>query len=148
MEVANKKSARLYEIIKRLKAGIVLTGAEVKSCKGLRVNFTGAYCGFSEDGARLVLKNFYIAPYAPAAREQRAYNPYQERVLLLSKSELVFLFGKLKEKGITITPLRLYTDRRLVKCEIGVCRGLKKYDKREKLKIEEFARRKQRMVAR
>ena len=148
MEILNKHSARLYQIIKRLNAGIALTGAEVKSCKAGRVNFVGAYCSLSADGAHMMLKNFYIAPYAPAKREQRAYNPYQERVLLLTKQELSFVFGKLKERGITIIPLRLYTNRRLVKCEIGIARGMKKYDKREKLRKEEFAQRKQRLVSR
>lgn len=148
MEIKNKHVSRLYEITKRLSAGIVLTGAEVKSCKAGRMNFTGAYCGLNPEGTRLILKNFYIAPYAPAKREQIGYNPYRERVLLLKKQEVAFVFGKLKENGITIVPMRLYTDRRLVKCEIGVARGLKKYDKREKLQKEEFVRRKQRIVSR
>ncbi|MBI4359737.1 MAG: SsrA-binding protein SmpB [Candidatus Jacksonbacteria bacterium] len=148
MEIVNKHASRLYEVIKRIKVGIKLTGGEVKSCKAGRINFTGAYCAFSPITARLTLRNFYIAPYAPAKREQRGYDPYRERTLLLKKQELIFISGKAKEKGIAIVPLKIYTDRRLVKCEIGIARGLKKYDKREKLKKEEFARRKQRIVSR
>jgi SsrA-binding protein len=147
MEVINKQISRNYEIIKKFEAGIILTGPEVKSAKLSNLNFKAAYCaigGTQQEGLRL--KNFYIAPYLPAKREQVSFDPYRPRQLLLHQKELDFLFGKLKEAGMTVIPLRIYTKHHLVKLEIGLARGLKKYDKREKIKEEEFKRRKQRLV--
>ena len=155
MKIINKYISRNYEIKDKFEAGLVLFGPEVKSCKLGQVNFKGAYCGLGE-GARegfgstgiqnLFLKNFYIAPYPPAKREQQNYNPNRPRKLLLKRKELDYLLGKSKEKRITIVPLRIYTKSGFVKVEIATAQGLKKYDKREKIKEKEFRRRKQRIL--
>jgi len=139
MEIINKNITKNFDIKKTIQAGIVLSGPEVKSCKTGEVSFKGAYCGFIDNN--LYLKNFYIAPYKPAKGAQLDYNPYQPRKLLLSRKELRFLQGKVGEKGITILPNRIYTKSRLVKIEVAVAQGLKKHDKREKIKKKEFARR-------
>ena len=155
MKIINKYISRNYEIKDRFEAGLVLLGPEVKSCKLGKVNFKGAYCGFGT-GARedfestgiqnLFLKNFYIAPYPPANREQQNYNPNRPRKLLLKRKELDYLLGASKEKRIAIVPLRIYTKSGFVKIEIAAAHGLKKYDKREKVKKEEFERKRRRLV--
>jgi len=86
MEVKNKYVFGSYDIKDQYDAGIVLTGPEVKSCKASNVQFKGAYCSF--DGPHLVLKDFFIAPYPPARREQESYDPKGIRRLLLNKKEL------------------------------------------------------------
>lgn len=161
MEIINKYISRNYEIKDRFDAGLILFGPEVKSCKLGKINFKGAYCGLLTSGGKdfksardlkfsselsLWLKNFYIAPYPPAKREQQNYNPNRPRKLLLKRKELNYLLGKSKEKRIAIVPLRIYTKSGFVKVEIATAQGLKKYDKREKIKEKEFKRRKQRVL--
>lgn len=139
MYIINKYISKNYEVKDKFEVGIVLTGAEVKSCKQKLVGFKGAYCSF--DGSGLYLTNFYIGPYIFAKQEQKAYDPYHRRKLLLHKKELNFLQGKVKEQRWTILPLRMYVKRRLIKFEIATAKGLKKYDKREKIKKEEINKR-------
>lgn len=155
MEVRNKYIRHDYAIKDRFEAGIELTGPEVKSCKLGRVSFKGAYCGFETTHNKqkvvheeLYIKSLDIAPYLPAKREQRSYRTTRGRKLLLRKKEIDFLRGRSKEPGITIVPLRLYTKKRLIKLEIALAQGLKKYDKREKIKERDFLRRKQRIQGR
>ena len=145
MEIVNKYFSREYDIIELFEAGIVLSGPEVKACKQGNVSFQGAYCSLGEDGI-LVLKNFYIAPYAPAAREQISYEPLHLRRLLLRKHELKKLHGRLSESGVTLVPKKLYTKNRIVKVQIALAKGLVKKDKREKLKKREFERRQKRQL--
>src|SRR3989338_960761 len=136
MEIANKYIFSNYEIKERYVTGIVLTGPEVKSCKMGAVSFKGAYCTFQ--GGELLIKNFHISTYVPARGNQRQYDPIQNRKLLLLKSQLRSLFGKSKMRGATIIPLRIFTKSRLVKVEIALAFGLKKYDKREKIKERDY----------
>lgn len=149
MEIFNSFAGQSYSIQDRFQAGIILSGPEVKACKRSRVNFKGAYCSFN-DSARhsLLVKHLYIAPYPPARREQKHYDPYRSRTLLLKKNELRKLRSLAEAPGATIIPLRIFTRNNFVKLEIAVGIGLKKYDKREKLKKREFNRRKARLVAR
>lgn|SRR3989338_3252655 len=157
MEIINKNIHTTYEITDRFQAGILLSGPEVKSCKKSAVHFKGSYCTFNEknfknmpvdgNGYTLSIKNLYIAPYVPAKREQKRYNPLRQRRLLLKKKELLAICIALKKgRGLTIVPLRLYTHNRLVKIEIAIAQGLKKYDKRERIKKKEFTRRKARLM--
>lgn len=137
-ELINRYISTQYELKDRFEAGIILTGPEVKSCKLKAINFKGAYCGF--ENGELHLKNFYIAPYKPAKREQRSYDPYRPRKLLLHKKELLKIEMRVKTPGITAVPIRMYTKRGFVKLEISLAQGLKKYDKREKIKKRELDR--------
>lgn len=154
MEVINKFYSHNFEIKNTWEAGIVLSGPEVKACKKGQVNFKGAYGSFeittiaqsAKSTSTLFIKNFYIAPYELANREQSQYNPWRQRKLLLKRKELTLLFGWSATPGATIIPLRLYTRKRLVKIEIALAYGLKKYDKREKLKRRDFERQKQRLL--
>ena len=150
MELRNKYISRNFTVKKSYEAGIVLTGPEVKACKMGQVNFKGAYCAFGDkilkESSSLYLKKCYVSPYVPAKREQKDYAPYHPRLLLLNQKELIFLRSKINERGVSIMPIRMYTKKRMIKLEIAIVQGLKKYDKREKIKEKEFKKRKQKII--
>lgn len=141
----NKKAYHNYTISKTFEAGLVLTGPEVKSVKKGQIDLKGAYV-LVGDNQEAWLVNSYIAPYKPAKMVQKKYNPHQNRKLLLTKKELRFLIGKQKEKGTTLVPLKVYLKNRLIKLEIGIGVGKKKYDKREVIKKRDFERRKRKIA--
>src|SRR5665213_369430 len=125
----NKKAFFDYDIKDNFNAGMVLSGAEVKSVKAGNASLTGSYVTVSANGASLV--NCHIGPYKYAPNEK--YNPTQSRQLLLNKKEIHQLLGK--EKGLTIIPLEIYLGNRgLVKIRIGLGKSRKKTDKREYIK--------------
>lgn len=128
----NKRARFDYEIRETFVAGMVLSGAEVKSAKAGNVSLTGAYVTVSQTGAALV--NCHIGPYKYAPNEK--YNPTQTRQLLLNKREIDSLLGK--EKGLTIIPLEIFQGHRgLVKISIGLGKARKKMDKRSEIKKRE-----------
>lgn len=132
----NRRAKRDYEIDEVYEAGIALKGTEVKS---LRRGSCSIKDGFAmlKDG-EVFLYNVYIAPY----REGSHYNPEPERPrkLLLHKQEIKRLIGKVKEKGYTLIPLRIYFKDGRAKVELAVAKGVAKYDKREKLRRKEQER--------
>ncbi len=131
----NKKARFEYDIKETFVAGLVLSGAEVKSVKNGNVSLTGSYVTISGTEANLI--NCHIGPYKYAPNEK--YNPTQTRKLLLKKSEIHQLLGK--EKGLTIVPLEIFLGQRgLVKINIGVGKGRKKADKREYIKKRDTKR--------
>ncbi len=134
----NKKAFFDYEILEKIEAGLVLTGPEVKSAKLSRVSLKGAYV--TNLGGRLCLTGATISAYQPA-NQPVDYDATRPRPLLLKKKELNYLIGKLKEKGLTLVPLRMYTKNNLVKLEIGLAKGKKKFDKRQQIKRREDDRR-------
>jgi len=141
MIIAENKSAYFdYEILETIEAGIVLTGPEVKAIKKGTVNLTGSYVNIDKNGI-VWLTNMHIAPYPPASGVQKNYNPTRARKLLLKKTEIASLIGKSKVKGLTIIPLKVYTKGGILKVEIGLSRGKKKWDKREIIKKREEERR-------
>ncbi len=122
-----------YDIKDTYVAGLVLTGAEVKSVKGGNVSLTGSYVTVSARGASLL--NCHIGPYKYAPNE--SYDPTHSRMLLLNKHELAQMIGK--EKGLVIIPLEIFQGSRgLVKIRIGVGRARKKTDKRAVIKNREL----------
>jgi SsrA-binding protein len=137
--VENKKAYYNYEILEKYEAGIVLSGPEVKSVKSGRINIEGGYVIIDKDQIPWLI-NINIAPYLPAKEIQENYNPNQPRKLLLKKKEISSLIGKAKIKGLTIIPLRVYNKHGLIKIEIGLAKGKKKIDKREKIKKREMER--------
>ena len=141
----NKKAYYNYEILDKIKAGLVLSGPEVKSCKKGSVDLKGSYVSIDENMEAWLI-NSYIAPYKPARGMQKKYNPHQNRKLLLKKKELRFLIGKQKEKSISIVPLKMFIENRLIKLKIGIARGKKKYDKRESIKKRDFERKKKNFI--
>ncbi|MDA2922282.1 SsrA-binding protein SmpB [Patescibacteria group bacterium AH-259-L07] len=129
----NKRAYHDYEIIQTIETGIVLSGPEVKSVKSGNINLSGSYATIDKSGTPWI-HNTTIAPYPPAAAIQQNYDPIRSRKLLLHKYEIASLIGKIKTARTTLIPLKVYTKKGLIKLEIGLARGKKKYDKREALK--------------
>ena len=117
---------------------MVLTGTEIKSLRESKASFNDAYCYFSSAG-ELFVKSLHIAEYSHGTSSN--HDPLRERKLLLQKKELRKLQSKLKERGFTIIPLRLFINEKgLAKIEIGLAKGKKLYDKRESIKKRETDR--------
>ncbi len=135
--VKNKKAFYNYHILEKMEAGLVLEGHEVKALREKKASLFGSYVTVRKGECFLVSCN--ISPYQPNNTPQ-SYNPKRDRKLLLKKEEIGRLFGKTKEKGVTLVPLRIFTKKNLLKLEIGVARGKKKYDKREALKKRDIDR--------
>ena len=133
----NRKAHFNYEIQEKFQAGLVLQGQEVKSVRLGRISLTGSYVVVR--GQELFLRGATISPYQPANAPAN-YNPERDRKLLLRKEEIRYLLGKSKEEGLTLVPLRVYTDKRTIKLEFGLARGKKKEDKRNTLKKREAKR--------
>jgi SsrA-binding protein len=127
MRIVNKKAYRNYNIEETFEAGIVLTGAEVKSVRSRRCNLSNAYVKFMGD--ELWLINADIAKYKYDGSEQ--YDSRRRRKLLLSRKEIEYLKGKIKQSRLTLVPLSIYTTRGLIKVEVGLGKGKKKYQKKE-----------------
>ncbi|XOA42645.1 MAG: SsrA-binding protein SmpB [Candidatus Nealsonbacteria bacterium] len=133
----NKKAYFNYEILERFRAGISLIGQEVKSIKSGRISLQGTYVVLKDEEVFLIGAN--IPPYQPK-NAPKDYNPERTRKLLLKKSEIKYLIGKTKQKGLTIVPLRVYNIRGKIKLEIAIAKGKKKFDKRELIKKREAER--------
>jgi len=140
----NKKAYYNYEILEKFEAGIALIGQEVKSLKTRGVNLAGNYVILKNSEVFWVGAN--IHPYQPK-NAPPDYNPERSRKLLLKKSEIKYLIGKSKRKGLTLIPLKLYTTRSgKIKLEFALARGKKKFDKREKIKKREIERKIERVL--
>jgi SsrA-binding protein len=139
----NKKGLFNYEILETFEAGLVLTGAEVKSVRKGNVSMKGGYA--SIQNGEVVLKNVHISKYEPAG-PQPSYEPTRTRKLLLNKSEIRSLIGKLKQKGLTLIPVSLYSKGRRIKLELALGRGKTKVDKRETIKKRDANRKAQRVM--
>lgn len=130
-EIVNRKAKFNFEFIDSYKAGIVLTGTEIKSIKEGKVNMSDSFCYFKN--GELWLKNLHISMYNFGSYAN--HEPLRLRKLLLTKKELRKLEGKIKEKGLTIIPYKIFfNERGLAKMEINLAKGKKSYDKRESLK--------------
>ncbi len=122
----NRKARHDFHIEDSFEAGIVLTGTEVKSIRNNKVNLKDSYA--KVEGAELFLYNMHVSPYDPGNRFN--HDPVRTRKLLMHKAEIGRLAGKIKEKGYALIPLKIYLRQGLVKVELGLARGKKKYDKR------------------
>ena len=138
----NKRARYDYEILGKYEAGIGLTGPEVKSAKLKHISLKGSYVTIKNSEAWLL--NAHISPYKKARQEN--YDPTRTRKLLLHRKEIDSIIGKLKQKGLTLIPLRVYTKRGLIKCGIGLGRGKRKYEKRELIKKKEAKKKIQRAL--
>jgi len=139
----NKRAGFDYELQQKYEAGLMLTGAEVKSVRTGHISLKGSFV--TMHGDELYLTNANISPY-PFAKTSTAYNPTQSRKLLVRKSEINSLIGKLQLKGLTLVPLRVYTKKRLVKLEFALARGKKAYDKRSDIAKKEDKRKMERVL--
>jgi SsrA-binding protein len=133
MVVENKKARFDYEIIEDFEAGIVLSGAEVKSVRGGGTSMTGARVVFESDGAYVIGMN--IPKYKFDSAEE--YEAGKRRKLLLHQKEIVAIQTKMKSAGLTVVPISMYNKGSLVKVKIALVRGKKKFEKREVLKKRE-----------
>ncbi len=132
----NKKATFDNEIIERYVAGIVLTGAETKTIKQGQGKIDGAYVFVNPHGA--ILRNANIPIWTHANTTTRnGYVPDRDRLLLLTKKQLLEITTKRKEMKATIVPIVLGIEKNLVKVEIGLARPLKKYDKKNRRKERE-----------
>lgn len=127
----NKKAYFDYEILEKFEAGISLFGQEVKTLKTQGTNLKGTYVIVKNEEVFWIGAN--ISPYQPKNIGAN-YNPQRDRKLLLKKSEIKYLIGKTKQKGLTLIPLKLYTKDRIIKLEFAVARRKRKIDKREAIK--------------
>jgi SsrA-binding protein len=132
----NRKAFHDYQVMDTYKAGIVLTGTEIKSIRAGKVSLSEGFARL--ENGEMFLYGVRIEPYEKGTHYNHA--PDRVRKLLLTKVEIRKLIGKTKESGLTLIPLKLYFDRCWVKVDIGLCRGKKLYDKRETLKARENKR--------
>lgn len=127
----NRQAYYNYHIEDKYVAGIVLLGTEVKSIRDGKVSFNDAFCLF--DDGELWVRGLYVAEYSHGTANNHI--AVHDRKLLLQKRELKKIQAKLKEKGYTVIPLRVFlNDKNLVKVEIGLGKGKKLHDKRETIK--------------
>lgn len=134
---SNDKARFDYKILETFEAGLVLRGYEVKAVKNGKASIRGAYVKILAEEAWLLGAN--VSPYQPG-NVPPDYDQQRNRKLLLKRSELKYLIGKSQEKGLTLVPLKLYNKNSLIKLEIGIGRGKKKHDKREKIIRREVQR--------
>lgn len=129
--VNNKKAVFEYHIETKYEAGLVLTGTEIKSVRASQANLADSFCVFMN--GELWVKGMHISEYKEASYNNHAAK--RDRKLLLRQTELRKLGTKMKEKGYTLIPVRLYINEKgLAKLEIALARGKKLFDKREDLK--------------
>lgn len=136
MKIKNKKAFFNYEITDNFEAGVVLSGAEVKSIKSGRVNLSDSYVKIV--GGELWLINADIPRYKYDGSS--TYDSKKSRKLLVKKSELFVINSKLKQKNLTLIPLSVYTTRGKVKVEVGYGRGRKSHEKKEREKERDLNR--------
>ncbi len=139
----NRRAKYDYKILQRFEAGLELKGHEVKSIKQGSMSLKGAYVIIKTNEAYLI--NAYVSPYRLAVN-LTDYDPERPRKLLLHRKELRTLIGKIKLKGLTLVPIRVYTKRSKIKLEFGVARGRRKSDKRELIKKREIKRKIERVM--
>ena len=132
----NRRARHDYFIEETCEAGLVLTGSEVKSLRAGKANLKDSHARIERGEAWLA--NAHISEYGPSA--QFGHEPTRKRKLLLHAREIERLSGKIKEKGLTLIPLRLYFKHGRAKVELGLARGKKLYDKRASIKERETKR--------
>ncbi len=138
----NKKAYADFQIDEKYEAGLVLQGTEVKSLREGRISLKESYAGFNQDG-EVYLYHCHIPEYRFGNRAN--HEPLRPRKLLLKKEEIRRLNGKVKERGYTLIPLSIYfNEKGLVKAEIGLARGKRKYDKRAAIKERDLKREEER----
>lgn len=132
----NRRARHEYFILETLEAGIALTGTEVKSLRQAKANINDAYARI--DNGECILWDMHISPYDFGNRFNS--DPRRPRKLLLHKKEILKLHGEMREKGLTLIPLKVYFTRGMAKVELGLAKGKKLYDKRDDLAKKEANR--------
>lgn len=133
----NRKARHYYEIQDTMEAGLVLTGSEVKSLRGGKVNFKDGYVRFSGN-FEAFLCGVHISPYENAGYAQ--HDPDRERKLLLHEHQIRTWKAKTEQKGLTVVPLKIYLKRGKMKLEIGLAKGKNVHDRKDALKERDLDR--------
>ena len=133
---SNKTAHRDYEITDTYEAGIVLTGTEVKALRAGKANLKDSYAVVGE--GEIFLREMHVGHYEHGNRYN--HDPLRPRKLLLHKREIRRLYGKSREKGLSLIPLRLYFKNSVVKVELGIGKGKKLHDRRQDIKRREERR--------
>lgn len=137
VRIKNRKARFEYEILDKYTAGIVLAGTEIKAIREGKASIAESFCEFNN--SELFVINMTIQEYSHA--NAFSHNPKSERKLLLNQNELKKLEKEVRNSGLTIVPLLLFTnDRGLAKLEIALARGKKEYDKRDSIKDRDSKR--------
>ena len=135
----NRKAFHDYTILEKYEAGLVLAGYEVKSLRSGQANLTDGFVNFSKDEA--YLDNVHIPAYAQLSTHILDFNSRRKRKILMHKREIVNLFAKTREKGLTLVPLEIYfSPRGKAKVLLGLGKGKRTVDKRETLKKRDIER--------
>src|SRR6187549_3903284 len=143
MEIKNRSAFHEYFFDNKYVAGAVLTGTEVKSLREGKASFNDSYCIIHK--GEMWLKSLHIAEYSHGTTNN--HDPIRDRKLLLQKREISKIEGKLKEKGYTLIPLRIFfNEKNLIKVEIGLGKGKKLHDKRETIKKRDVEREMKRFI--
>ena len=136
-ELKNRQAFHEYFIDTKYEAGIVLLGTEVKSIRDGKVSFNDSYCLIHK--GEIWLKSLHIAEYSHGTANN--HDPLRDRKLLLQKREIKKIEAKLKEKGYTLVPLRIFfNEKNFAKAEIGLAKGKKLHDKRDTIKQRDVER--------
>lgn len=130
MRIENRKARFDYEVIDTLEAGVILLGSEVKAIKAGQVSLDGSRV--VENGGKLYVLGMQVSEYKFSHLE--GYDPLRTKEILIKKSEKLDLATKKVSSGLTLVPLSVYNKGSLIKLEIGLVRGKKKYEKREEMK--------------
>jgi SsrA-binding protein len=138
----NRKARYEYEILDTVEAGMVLLGPEVKSLRAGRANLVDSFATIRR--GEIYLHKLHISPYAQASRENP--EPTRERKLLLHRQQIVKLASRIRERGLTLIPLRLYFSGGKAKVELALVRGKRRHDKREDIKQRDADREAQRAM--
>lgn len=142
-EISNRSATYHFAIEQRFVAGMVLLGTEIKSIRAGRASFNESYCLF-QDG-ELFIRGLHIAEYSHGTANN--HKPLRERKLLLTKRELHKIASKIKEKGFTLVPLRIFmAENGYAKIEIALAKGKKLHDKRDSIKAKDAERDMQRSL--
>lgn len=142
IEIVNRRAAHEFFLTETYEAGIMLRGTEIKSIRAGRANLTDAFCSF--DHGELYVRSLFISEYENGTYAN--HEPRRTRKLLLRSKELKKLERKVKERGFTIIPYRMYlSERGFIKLEIALAQGKKSYDKRDTIKDKENKRELDRM---
>jgi SsrA-binding protein len=142
-EIKNRSAWHDYFIDDKYEAGMLLQGTEVKSIRAGKVSFTDSYCLLHK--GEIWVKSLHIAEYSHGNLNN--HDPVRDRKLLLNKKEIRKIESKLKEKGYTLVPLRIFfNEKGLAKIEIGLAKGKKLHDKRETLRKKDVEREMKRYI--
>lgn len=143
--IANNRAAfHEYFILDKIEAGLELLGTEVKSLRAGKVNIKDGFIRI--ENRQAFLENVHIQPWEAGNRQN--HEPTRSRRLLMHRSEIVELFGKVREQGLTLVPLRLYFRNGRAKVEVALVKGKKSWDKRQSIAERDAKREMQRAIRR